>query len=838
MNEVASRLAQEYAEAMQDYLGGQGEAALRRAYEAGRHALSEGLGVLEMVAVHQESVIDALRSQSRDGDQEQILRNAISCFAESLSPFEMVLRGAQEANARLHHSLGNLQSVEEQLRRQNEELTAAHRALEKERSSYQALFDFAPDGYLVTGFEGAIREANTAAAALLNTPKELLPGQSLSEFVVPADRDEFRERLHALHAGSIERVEDWQASLRPRNMTPIPAALTVVAERSVPAAAGLRWLIRDVTERKRLEKERERWLVGQAKARAARRFEFLAEASSLLVGSMDVETSLSSVANLTASFVAGWCFISVVEPDGSLRQLEAAHADLSAADIAKKLRRHCLFGGPAAAHRRPILDHSQIIQPLTEEWCSRAADGPEHAELLRQLSGGGAMVLPLRFHNRLTGVLTLISPFGNHRYRPSDRIVMEDLARRCALALENARLYREMVAERDKAERASRAKDEFVAILGHELRNPLTPVIGWTRILKNHTLISRDPVLAEGVRAMEKNAMTLARLVGDCTDMAKISEGKIQIEKAYVNLNQIVMASVDAIGEMAAERGISLATDLSPMGVTVLGDAMRLEQVIMNLLINAIKYTNGGGLVSIRTELLNAEIRAEIKDTGIGIDRAFLEQIFEPFRQGTTSWLTSRSGLGLGLAIARRIVELHGGKVWAESQGLGYGSTFCIRLPLAIKAREERHADAPAARSGGKESGVRILLIEDSEDILFLMKSELEMMGHTVITAVNGHLGMEAAQAHRPDLIISDVKMPVVDGYQLMRTLRGIAGLNAIPAIALTGFGSKEDIERALAAGFDACLSKPSKPEELGLLIRQLTEKKRAVPAGTQTRLT
>jgi two-component system CheB/CheR fusion protein len=326
--------------------------------------------------------------------------------------------------------------------------------------------------------------------------------------------------------------------------------------------------------------------------------------------------------------------------------------------------------------------------------------------------------------------------------------------------------------------------------------------------------------------------------VGDCTDMAKISEGKIQIEKAYVNLNQIVMASVDAIGEMAAERGINLATELSPMGVTVLGDAMRLEQVIMNLLINAIKYTNGGGLVSIRTELVNTEIRAEIKDTGIGIDRAFLEQIFEPFRQGTTSWLTSRSGLGLGLAIARRIVELHGGKVWAESQGLGYGSTFCIRLPLAIKAQEERHTDAPAERTAGKESAVRILLIEDSDDILFLMKSELEMMGHTVITAVNGHLGMEAAQAHRPDLIISDVKMPVVDGYQLMRTLRGIAELSAIPAIALTGFGSKEYIERARAAGFDACLSKPSKPEEIGLLIRQLTEKKRPVPAGTQTRLT
>ena len=832
MNEVASRLAREYTAAMRDYLAGQGETALRRAYEAGRQALSEGLGVLEMVAAHQEAVIVALRSHSPEADQEQVLRQALSCFSESLSPFEMVLRGAQEANSRLYHSLGNLQSVEEQLRRQNEELTAAHRALEKERSSYQALFDFAPDGYVVTGFEGAIREANTAAAALLNTPKELLPGQSLSEFMVPSDRAEFRERLHALHLGSIERVEDWQASIRPRNLAPIPAALTVVAERSAPAVAGLRWLIRDVTERRRLEKERERWLVGQAKARAARRFEFLAEASSLLVRSLDVEASLSRVANLTASFAAGWCFISVVEPDGSLRQLEAAHADPSAADLAKQLRRHCLFGGPAAGNQRPSLDHPQIVHPLTEEWCNRAADGPEHAELLRQLSGGGAMILPLRFHNRLMGVLTLISPFGTHRYRPSDRIVTEDLARRCALALENARLYREMVAERDKAERASRAKDEFVAILGHELRNPLTPVIGWTRILKNHTLISRDPLLAEGVRAMEKNAMTLARLVGDCTDMAKISEGKIQIERAFVDLNHIVTASVDAIREMADEREIKLAVDLTPEPVPVLGDAMRLEQVIMNLLINAVKYTNSGGLVSVRTVIFDGEARVEVSDTGIGIDRAFLEQIFEPFRQGTTSWLTSRSGLGLGLAIARRIVELHGGQVWAESQGLGCGSTFCIRLPLSARTEEEPHAEEPAMQSTDEENGVRILLVEDSEDILFLMKAELESMGHTVITAINGQFGLEAARAHLPDLIVSDVKMPVLDGYQLIRTLRGIAELRATPAIALTGFGSKADIERARAAGFDACLSKPAKPEEIGLLIRQLTAKKPAVPAG------
>ncbi|HEV2201970.1 MAG TPA: ATP-binding protein [Bryobacteraceae bacterium] len=830
MNEGAYTLAEEYAAAMRDYLAGSGEVALRRSYQAGRRALSEGVGVLEMVAAHQESLIGALRSQSPQPDPEEILLQAVSCFAESLAPFEMVLRGAQEANARLQQGLESLQSVEEQLRCQNEELTAAQGALEKERSRYQALFDFAPDGYLVTGFEGAIREANTAAAALLNTPQELLPGQSLSEFVVHTGRDEFRERLRGLHAGTLGRVEDWQTTLRPRNLPPIPAALTVVAERSVPAIASLRWLIRDVTERKRLEKERTRWLVGQARARAARRFEFLAEASAVLVGPLDVEASLSSVAHLTTVFLGGWCFISVVEPDGSLRQLEVAHADASAADLATELRRHCLFGGTANGDCSPLLDHPQIVQPLTEEWYNRAADGPSHAALLRRLRGGGAMTFPLHFHNRLLGILTVISPFGSPYYRSSHRILAEDLARRCALALENARLYREVVAERDKAERASRAKDEFVAILGHELRNPLTPIVGWTRTFKNHSLISQDPLLAEGVRAMERNAMTLTRLIGDCTDLARISEGKIQIERALVDLNQIAAVSFEATREMAAERGLRLRADLTPEPLPVLGDAVRLEQVVMNLLINALKFTESGGLISIRTALSDAEARLEVADTGIGIDGAFLEQIFEPFRQGTAAWLTSQSGVGLGLAIAQRIVKVHGGRVWAESPGLGCGSTFHIRLPMAARTEEGCCTEAPAVLMADQGNKIRILLIEDSEDILFLMKADLEKMGHTVLTAANGRLGIEAARVHRPDLIVSDVKMPIVDGYELIRAVRDAAELRGTPAIALTGFGAQVDFDRALSAGFNACLSKPVEPEKIADLIRNLTGNGDAVP--------
>ncbi len=834
MTNLGSFLTREYTAAMQDYVKGHGEEALRRAYEAGRRALAEGLGILEMAAAHQQSILHVLRCEPDARAHDRIRNKALDCFAESLSPFEMVLRGVREANARLEQSITSLQRVEEQLRQQNERLTAAHRAVEKERSRYQALFDFAPDGYLVTGLEGAIREANTAAAAILNTPKTLLPGQSLSEFVVRADRELFRERLHQLHLGSLERLEDWEVSLQPRNRSPIPAALTVVSERTVPAVASLRWLIRDVTERKRLEKERARWLVGRARAQAARRFEFLAQASSLLVESLDVESSLTRLAHLAASFLSGWCFISVVEPDGSLRQLEVAHADPSAAGLAEELRRHCLFSGLTAGESGNLPEGLEIVEPLTAEWYQHVADGNGHAELLRRMNGGGAMLLPLRFHHRLMGVLVLISPGGRRRFRPSDRVMGDDLARRCALALENARLYREMAAERDKAERANRAKDEFVAILGHELKNPLTPVVGWTQVFKNHALISKDPVLAEGIKALEKNAKTLTRLVGDCVDLTKISEGMIQIDRAPLNLNSVVAASVELVRGMAAERQIEVNIDLAADTHLVLGDAMRLEQVVLNLLINAIKYTDPGGCISVRTVWAGDEVELQVQDTGIGIDPAFLAQIFEPFRHGSRSWLTSKSGLGLGLAIARRIVEMHGGRIWGESRGLGTGSTFRIRLPKAAPGAALPLSNTSSAREEKPHVGIRILLVEDSEDILFLMKTQLESMGHKVITANNGKLGIDAARKHELDLIISDVKMPSVDGYELMRTVRKFPQLKETPAIALTGFGSKEDIDRAIGAGFNACINKPAEVEEISAVIRQLTEDREAVHTGSR----
>jgi len=762
-------------------------------------------------------------------ERARVLRRSLQSLADTLGVPE-------ETNARLQQRLGALLSVEEQLRHQNNDLTSAHRTLEQERVRYQALFDLAPYPYLVTGIEGAIWEANAAASVLLRTSEDLLAGQSMLEFVAEEDQDDVRKRLRALHTGTIERIEDWEVRIRPRHAAAIPAALTVVAEKSIPAAvAGLRWFVRDITERKTLEDERAAWLVSRANARAARRFEFLARASEFLVGRLDLEASLVDIARLSATFLRGWCFIGVVEQDGPLRQLEVAQVDRRFEELAANLRGHRIFNGnPDLLPPAPL-----EMESISPDWITRLADSPDHERLLQHLSPFQIIVLPMRVRERAVGVMALVLTPDSRRYHAANGILFQDLAHRCALALENARLYQEVVAQRDQAERANRIKDEFVAILGHELRNPLTPIAGWTRVLKNQPAILENKTLAEGLRALERNTAALTRLVGECTDLTRISEGKFHVDRTSIDLNQIIKSVADAGQAAAAELGLALVVELAPQPLMIEGDLIRLEQVLNNLLINALKYTRSGRIV-MRAASMGEQAGIEVADTGIGIEAAYLEQIFEPFRQGGTAWLTSKTGLGLGLTIARKIVEMHGGRIWAESAGIGCGSTFRIYLPQAGRAVHAGSVKEPPVRNSCGAAGIRVLLIEDSRDIRLLMKHDLEAAGHTVSMAVDGDLGLAALKNSLPDLVISDIKMPQMDGYELIRIIRSDPALSSTPAIALTGFGTKAEVERAIEAGFDLCLTKPVDPGAIEQAIAELRLRRpplsqsRAAPAASK----
>lgn len=840
MNPAAQELTEEYLRELSGYLAGGGEQALRRAYELGRKAVADKLGVLEMASIHHQSLESLLSERRGSSDGADLTARAATFFAESLSPFEMAFRGFQEANSLLRRNLEELLETEDELRRQNERLAEAHQAVESERRRYRELFDSAPDGYVVTDLEGTIQEANSAASSMFQVRRAALPGMPLLLFVAEDEQPAFRTEMARLAArterstpvaGQSQAAQDLQVRMRGAAGPPFHVALTVsVVGGEQDKPAGLRWLIRDITERKRMEEERNQFRireqVAQAEAESARRMEFLAEASRMLASSLDYETTLSSIAQLAVPYLADWCFVYIVEEDSSVRQLTVAHSDPEKAALADRLQG---IYGPESRPPQRVMNvlqsgRGEIVHDVPQVWPDTAGDD-ELGHALGALAFRSAMLVPLTARGRTLGAITFLARAAD-RYGLIDLQLAEELARRCALAVDNARLYRQVIVERDKAEKASRAKDEFVAILSHELRNPLMPILGWARVFKNQPTLMQDSVLGEGVRSLERNAQTVARLVEDCLDLARISSRKISLSRELIDLNDVIEGSIEAVRERAEVKGLKFVVQLSPTPLWLLGDRTRISQAVMNLLTNAVRYTDNAGIIALRTCRAESEAEVEVKDTGVGIASEFLEHIFEPFRQVTPEWLTADVGLGLGLAIVKQIVQAHGGRVLAESRGPGCGSTFRIRLPLtvatqaAVASAGPEHAEARSASLAGP---LRVLFIEDSMDILSLMKMELESIGFSVLTASDGESGLQMAMRERPDLIVSDIKIPGIDGYELIRRLRQHPDLAATPAIAMTGFGMQKDIEEAISAGYNAHLTKPVDTHELCAVIEKLT---------------
>jgi len=816
-------IAHQYLSGLRHYLAGGGEAALQSAYELGRRAIGAGLGTLEMLAIHQQCMLAAMRETGSARKSVDVADRAANFFAECLSPFEMALRGFSEANAQLSSNLEDLRAAEDSLLHQHSELVAAHQALEAERRRYRDLFDFAPDGYLVTDLHSCIEEANHAAEALLDAAGGSLTGVPLRQFVVESMQSAFVDWLGSLPIADAGRSQDRQLEVRSQAGRKFPATLSVrVVRNQAGLPAGLRWLVRDATEGKRIEEQRAQLLVREqvalAQAAAAQRFAFLAEISSLLASSLDCESTLAAVARRIVPYLADWCFVYVVEPDLAIRFLCAAHHGADKTELANALRSEpvCADAGSRIAR----VFHAGRPELISEAPENRTGEAAPFRFLWDQ-GVQSLLLVPIVTHGQALG-LVVLGAAPPHHYQDDHLVLVDDLARRCALALENAQLYSAMTAERDKAADANRAKDEFLGILSHELRNPLVPVLGWARKLKKNSAVVNDSILNAGVETLERNALNILRLANDCLDLVRISKSKVTLEKQVLDLNQTAVGSIDALRQTASEKGLRLETRLWPSTVTVLGDRTRLNQVMNNLLLNAIKYTDSGGSITIRSSANVREAEIEIKDTGIGIAREYLEQIFQPFRRGSKEWLASDGGLGLGLAIARRIVEMHGGGIWAESAGVGQGSTFRVRLPLDYPRLPSSFSDNALSTGQAAIPPLRILLIDDQKDVAELTSMDLQALGYSILTATDGQSGLETAIREVPEVIISDLKMPRMDGYELIQNLRGIASLASVPVIALTGFGMKKDIEAALAAGYDACLNKPVEIAELSAVIQRL----------------
>jgi len=576
---------------------------------------------------------------------------------------------------------------------------------------------------------------------------------------------------------------------------------------------------RDITERKRSEE----------------RTRFLSEASSILASSLDYDETLQRVAELALPALADVCVIDLVEEDARVRRVTARASDPAQQALVDRL---CTDGssGPCPASISEVIASGKpvFVPEIDAAALAAAARTGRCLEILRQLSLCSFLAVPLVARGRVLGAFSLMMTTSGRRCCEDDLQIAQELGRRAALAIDNAQLYAGERKARAAAEEADRAKDQFVALVSHELRNPLNAIQAGVGLLQH--LGTSDPRAARTLEIIGRNVKLQARLVNDLLDLSRIQREKLQFQHAPVEIARMVTAAVQASASEASEAGLSLTSTVIP-DLWVHGDFDRLQQVVMNLLSNAIKFTPSGG--EIRVHVAQAGNRAQVivEDTGIGIDLDQIDSLFEVFRQGEVG-AQRKPGLGLGLALVKEIVERHGGHVYAESEGPGKGSRFIVDLPLVpspgVRTPE---SETPAALP----RTIGVLLIEDNPDTRALVADTLSLAGYDVQTAASGEdaLKLLREQAHcclagqachpgacspsrrRPDIILCDIGLPGMDGFEFLRRARELPHMTEVPAFAVTGLGSEEDVRRGQESGFVCHFVKPVDIHAIDARIRE-----------------
>ena len=446
-------------------------------------------------------------------------------------------------------------------------------------------------------------------------------------------------------------------------------------------------------------------------------------------------------------------------------------------------------------------------------------------EQLKKLGGDGLfedvpmlLAAPLLEREGRAAGLLMLAETPNAAFTTDDETVLTQLAQMASVAVQNARLYRE-------AQDANRAKDDFLATLAHELRTPMTGILGWVQMLKIDGVEQRDVDAA--IEMIESSTRVQARLVEDLLDVSRIIAGKLRVDLAPVELRPVVEAVVEMFQTRAEERHITLEGDVEERPLSVYGDETRLHQVIWNLLSNAIKFTPEGGRVTVELRCSESKAILRVSDTGLGISSEFLPHVFERFRQFDNSTVRQQAGLGLGLAIVRHLVTLHGGHVAVTSDGIGKGSTFTITLPLlAVRVQPSELEELRYKPEVPKLHGLNVLVVDDDDEAGKLVALVLSQLGADAQSVTSVGDAVKMLRAFPADIVVSDIAMPGEDGYALMRRLREIEPElgRHIPTMALTAYGRPEDRTRILASGFQKYIQKPVEPVELARAIAALRQ--------------
>jgi signal transduction histidine kinase len=428
-----------------------------------------------------------------------------------------------------------------------------------------------------------------------------------------------------------------------------------------------------------------------------------------------------------------------------------------------------------------------------------------------------SMAVPMAVMGRIIGTIEVQS-YESNVYRPEHITAMSMAANLTAVAIENVRLLKLERTAREAAEESNRLKDEFLATVSHELRTPLTAILGWSRLLEGGTL--DETVTQQAVETIGRNAKAQAQIVDDILDVSRIITGNLSLDLHPLEVVPVVENAINVVRPTADAKGIKIEKQFDPTPAMISGDANRLQQVVWNLLSNAVKFTDGGS-VCVKVTRVGGAVEIGVSDTGLGISKEFLPYVFDRFRQADSTTTRQHGGLGLGLAIARHLVEIHGGAIAAESQGKGLGAKFTIRLPLvegkAVLTAASETSQFKQVRAPQLLSGLNVLLVDDDSDALTVMATALSKREANVTAVKSANEAIQAIAQNRPDVLVSDIAMPGEDGYGLIEKVRSLEDDEAqkIPAVAITAYAKEEDRKRALSSGFQIYLAKPVELSEL-----------------------
>ena len=674
------------------------------------------------------------------------------------------------------------------------------------------------DAVIATDASGAITLMNPVAEALTGWPEADARGQPLptvfrivnEDTRLPVENPVERVLEHGLIAGlanhTVLLARDGREAPIDDSAAPIRGA--------DGAVEGAILVFRDVSEKKDAEAQRQ----------------FLSDATAALAESLDYETTLAKVAELAVPQLADWCAVDLAQPGEPLpKRVAVAHVDPRKVELAREL--HAKYPpDPQASRGVPQVlrtGKAELVAEIPDALLVELCADEEQLRIARELGLRSAMTVPLVANQYVLGAISFVSADGARLYDEDDLAFAEELAHRCAMAIDNARRYASEQEARKSAEVATRAKDEFLAVVSHELRTPLNAILGWSKMMKGSP--QNEQRQAKAQETIERNAMAMAQLIEDLLDMSRVISGQMRLELQRVDVDTVISAAADSVRHDADSKQVTLQQFSDRNRALAVADPTRLQQIVWNLLSNAVKFTPSGGRVQVTARAEGRWIEISVMDTGRGIAPRFLPYVFEPFRQQDGSYRRVHGGLGLGLAITRQLVELHGGQITAHSEGEGHGATFTVLLPAAGDAEvagpaSEHSPAAPSAAPLPQLAGLHVLVVDDASDARELVSHLLSDCGCKVTTAGSVDEALAAFRQQRPDILLSDVGMPGRDGYDLIREIRALPRDRGgdVPAAALTAYARGEDRRQLLQAGYSVHLPKPIDPEELIAVVVSL----------------